>query len=365
MKLRFNNFRSAGIISISLAVALFAGSLFAPASAESQSQPGLFGSQSPTYDGVFRQSLSIIALTSAKVAVPAAAEKWLKNQQCKDGSFEAFRASTTGACKASDLNSYSGKDSNSTAMGAIALMSLGEKALALKAVTWLRKTQNVDGGMPWLKGGLSDSASSALALLAVRTVGLDPAKFTRNAKSLTDYIRTATLGCSYPAAKRGGVAFQTGTTLMADDLTSAQVAAALNSDFPVSAQPVYSRNVRLKCPGAVPSDLQSLKDVVAGYTAARLKANKFKIPSAFGSGTDWSSTSWSVLGLVGAHRGLAEVNATVEVLKANVNVAIVGPSQTREPGKIALLILVATSRNLDPKSFGDKNLVSILKGTLQ
>jgi hypothetical protein len=354
-----------GLVSISIAAVLVLGSITQPAIATPSPQPGLFGNQSPTYDAVFRQSLSIVALKSANVIVPASAKTWLKEQQCADGSFEAFRPTTDGACKPSDLVNYEGKDSNSTAIGAIALAAIGEKALALKAITWLRKSQNQDGGMPWLKGGSSDSASSALTLLAVRTLGIDPTTFTKNSKSLLSYIRSATLGCGYPVAKRGGVAFQTSNSLIADDLTSAQVAAALNSDFPVSAQPVYSRNVRLTCPGTVPTDYQQLKDVVAGYTAARLKATNFKIPSAFGTGTDWSSTSWSVLGLVGAHRGLAEVNATVEVLKKNVNAAMVGPSVTKEPGKIALLIMVATSRNESPTSFGGRNLVALLKGTLQ
>ena len=50
---------------------------------------GLYGSSDPTFDGVYRQSLSVLALEASDRKVPASAIKWLKKQQCADGGFDA------------------------------------------------------------------------------------------------------------------------------------------------------------------------------------------------------------------------------------------------------------------------------------
>ena len=100
--------RLAGTVAAITAALVLASSLSSPASAAGIS--GLYGTQDPTYDGVFRQSLAIIALRSHGQAVPAAAQTWLLRQQCPDGAFEAYRADTSLACKESDPESYSGKD---------------------------------------------------------------------------------------------------------------------------------------------------------------------------------------------------------------------------------------------------------------
>lgn len=351
----------AGVIASVITVAITASLFIAPASASGIQ--GLYGSQDPTYDGVFRQGLSILALRSHGVAVPASAQNWLIRQQCADGSFEAFRPDPSVACREADLEMYSGKDTNSTALGALGLYALGKTAKANKAVAWLRNAQNADGGLPWLKGLDSDAASTALAMLAVRTTGSP--MFKKGGKTMVSYLRGNVLGCQAVSQKRGAVSFQKSSPLVASDLTTAQVAAAISATLPIAPQTRSSANISLRCPGTVPTSNAGLKDVMSGYLAQRLADNKFRIPSAFGSGTDWSSTSWSVLALLGSRRGLSEATKTVQQLRINVRDVIRGSDEQIEPGKTALLLLVVRGMNFSETNFGGVNLLKTLQGSLQ
>ena len=56
---------------------------------------GLFGQQDPTYDGVYRQSLSLIALDAAGARVPTPPFEWLQRQQCDNGRFPSYTDLTT------------------------------------------------------------------------------------------------------------------------------------------------------------------------------------------------------------------------------------------------------------------------------
>ena len=109
-------------------------------------QVGLFGSQDPTYDGAFRQSLGLLAYVAADLTPPADAVDWLVGQQCTDGGFEAFRADTSQACAPSDPANYSGEDTNSTGMAAVALRALGKTAEADDAVAWLIEHLRIEPG---------------------------------------------------------------------------------------------------------------------------------------------------------------------------------------------------------------------------
>src|SRR3954469_17071619 len=106
--------RVAGAVT---ALALASGLAVVPATTASAARStdpayiGLFGSQDPTFDGVYRQSLSIIVLDAAGANVPSAAVKWLKRQQCANGSFPSFRADVSAKCGS--------KDSNATALAVI------------------------------------------------------------------------------------------------------------------------------------------------------------------------------------------------------------------------------------------------------
>ncbi|EFF90770.1 secreted protein, partial [Streptomyces sp. e14] len=81
---------------------------------------GLYGSTDPKYDGVWRQSLALLAQHTAGVRPAARAVDWLTGQQCADGSYAAFRADPARACDAKVM-----VDTNSTAAAVQALAALG------------------------------------------------------------------------------------------------------------------------------------------------------------------------------------------------------------------------------------------------
>ena len=192
------------------------------ASASSSTDPayiGLFGSQDPTFDGVYRQSLSIIVLDAAGANVPEPAVKWLKRQQCSNGSFTSFRANLTAKCGA--------KDSNATALAAIAFKRLGEGKLARTAVDWLIANQDRSGGWEYTAGWGADSNSTGLVIQALIALKIDPATVTTR-RSGPQFLRRLQLDCdSADAATRGALDYQFESPLIANDFATSQATAAV------------------------------------------------------------------------------------------------------------------------------------------
>ena len=206
---------------------LLAGTAFAApaATAATPAQPGLYGSGDPTYDGAFRQSLALLAHEAAGTTAPAAAVDWLVGQQCADGGFQAFRPSTAVACTPSDPNAFTGEDTNSTALAALALRSVGRTTEADRAIAWLEKARAADGGFPYFVGGASDANSTADVLIALNGAGA-PGSSTGPARH---YLETLQVGCDGAAAgEDGALAFQDyGTGLVANDAATVQSLVAL------------------------------------------------------------------------------------------------------------------------------------------
>lgn len=110
---------------------------------------GLYGTADPTYDGVWRQSLALLAQRTTGVTPAERAVAWLTGQQCANGAFAAFRADTAKPCDAKLM-----VDTNSTAAAVQALAALGgHKATTDKAVGWLKSVQNADGGWGYTPAG--------------------------------------------------------------------------------------------------------------------------------------------------------------------------------------------------------------------
>jgi hypothetical protein len=143
---------------------------------------GLFGSQSPTYDGAFRQGLALAALAAAGVtgtAQLASAETWLDAQQCPDGGWTAY-VTVGNPCNGDPAN-FVGPDTNSTALAVIGLAA--QKVLgstqAAHALTFLSGAQNSDGGWGYEPNavsapGSSDPDSTAEVIQAVLSMGVSP-----------------------------------------------------------------------------------------------------------------------------------------------------------------------------------------------
>ncbi len=140
-----------------------------------QQPSGLFGSSDPSFDGAFREGLALQALHAAGVANPAGVA-WLETQQCADGSFTAFRADTAVACPAVDPNTFSGPDTNSTALAVLGLAAQGDSAAASKGAAALDAVRNGGGGWGFLSRAdqPSDANSTGVVLIALRTVNGTP-----------------------------------------------------------------------------------------------------------------------------------------------------------------------------------------------
>ncbi len=129
---------------------------------------GLFGRAAPTYAGAYRQGLSLAALAAAGVrATPAVsrAVRWLRTQQCASGGWEAYRSSTAKACAPRDPATFTGPDTNSTALAVEGLAAQGATA-PHRVLGFLVASQSRDGG--WGSyGAPSDADSTALVRQAL------------------------------------------------------------------------------------------------------------------------------------------------------------------------------------------------------
>jgi hypothetical protein len=129
---------------------------------------GLFGVQDPTYDGAYRQGLSLMALAAVgetKRSVVGAAVTWLQHQQCSNGAWEAYRSSTAVPCTKTDPTTYSGPDTNSTAL-AIEGLTSQHAAFAVAPLHALVVLEASSGGWGYY-GGPADPDSTALVVQAI------------------------------------------------------------------------------------------------------------------------------------------------------------------------------------------------------
>ena len=113
----------------------------------------------------------MIALSSARRAVPAAAIDYLLARQIADGTWSWNGGTAAGS-----------GDNNTAAMAVIALMAAGVPAdhpQVQKTLQHFTAQQNADGGFPYIKpspyGTDSDSNSTAVVMWAIKAAGQDPA----------------------------------------------------------------------------------------------------------------------------------------------------------------------------------------------
>jgi LPXTG-motif cell wall-anchored protein len=166
---------------------------------------GLFGSDDPTYDGVFRQGLSVMALDAAGVS-DASATDWLVDQQCADGSWTSFRADTSVPCPPVDFVSFTGPDTNSTALAMLALKAVGNTAPLAGGTAALNNARTSDGawGFFAIPGQTTDANSTGLVVEA-----LHAANGGRDAQGAAALLALQS-GCDADSLDRGGIAFQPG-----------------------------------------------------------------------------------------------------------------------------------------------------------
>ena len=316
---------------------------------------GLFGAQDPTYDGVYRQSLAILGLVATGHTPNAPAVAWLLGQQCADGAFTAYRENIVAACTPPS------EDENATAAAIQALVALGKPTAT--AVAALKRFQLADGGFydnTAFGPAASDANSTGLALSALAAAGVNPATvMSSTGKTGDDFLRSLQIPCSATAGA-GGYDFQGEATLHANDYATVQaLLGELGKAFPVG--PAASTGSTPACPATV-ADAATSAAAAGSYLAARLAATKGAIPSAFGSGTDWTTTANAVLDLVAAGAGTTVVAPALAALQAGTK-AYVQTAGAFVPGPLATLLLVAHASGIDPGAFGGVDLTTTLAST--
>lgn len=310
---------------------------------------GLYGAGDPTYDGVYRQSIALIALDDAGATIPKSAIDWLLSQQCLDGAFVSYRASIRTACPVPDPANFTGPDTNSTAVAAMALAALGKNDPAKKASALLVTWQNADGGWGFIPGGASDVNSTGLVLQTLdRSTNGEVRAEARGRTYLTRQLGT----CSKGAA---GLPYQTGGAV--NDYASAQALAGLSTALPIQETP-DKYTASQKCTVATTTKL-------ANFIANRLKAANGVLPSSVDAAKpDYNATIWAVLGLEGAGRPAQQFTSAVKALKAK------GKAWTTDGGAVdanraAAMAMVAETVGENPRSFGGANYISLLAGSLR
>lgn len=352
---------TAAVLSAGLAPAASADASPSPAA------PGLFGSSDPKFDGVFRQSLALLAQHTAGVASPKPAVDWLAGQQCADGGFTAYRADAGKACDAKTP-----LDSNATAAAVQALAALGGHGGAVtKAVGWLKSTQNEDGGWAYNPGGPSDANSTSIVIGALAAAGEDPRKVTsKRGASAYDGLVTFGLGCDVDEADRGAFAYQpdkSGKLAANADATAAAALAGLGKGYAVPPAGKDNTDPKpLSCKGdeAGTSDPKAAADAASAYLARVMDKEQdgphlvAAQPGADKPAPDYGNTAEAVIALAaGGHR-----DAAAKPLKWLERNSAAWARQAG-PAAYAQLVLAAHAAGADPRDFGGADLVSQLTAT--
>ena len=189
-----------------------------------QQSSGLFGNADPTFDGAFRQGLSLLALHAGGVT-NSAGVAWLEGQQCASGLWTAFRSDTTTPCPPVDTTAFTGPDTNSTALAVLGLHAQGASSGIANALTALDGVRNSGGGWGFLARSdqATDANSTGLVLEAIRS-----ARGTTDTKGIEALLQLQ-VGCTGTSTDEGGIAFQPGAggKLVPDQMATVQATPAL------------------------------------------------------------------------------------------------------------------------------------------
>ncbi|MGW6915422.1 prenyltransferase/squalene oxidase repeat-containing protein [Kitasatospora sp. NPDC054939] len=340
-----------------------------PSPAAATAPAGLYGQGDPTFDGVWRQSLALTALASAKVTPADSAVAWLTGQQCADGGWPSYRADISVACDPKT------EDSNATAVAVQALVALGGHQAAVdKGVQWLKTTQNADGSWAYNPGNPGDANSTGLAVNALLAAKADPAGVAKAGRNAYDGLALFQLGCAAPAEQRGAFAYQPAPdgTLAPNALAAAQATlAAAGGKLPVTnTNRVDAAPKALPCDAAgtptgaagsagAPVPRAGSAEAAAAYLTAELTAGgqhlNLVTPGAAPT-ADYTATAWAALGLVQSGHP-QQATGPVDWLAKEGGVWTKGGT---DAAATATLVLVAQAAQRNPVDFGGTDLVKQL-----
>ncbi|MEU3334815.1 prenyltransferase/squalene oxidase repeat-containing protein [Streptomyces sp. NPDC006668] len=319
---------------------------------------GMYGTADPTYDGVWRQSLALLAQNEVGVDPADKAVAWLAGQQCANGAFPAFRADTGKPC-ATKL----AVDTNSTAAAVQALSTLTTTydSQVDKAVAWLKSVQNKDGGWGYSPGGASDANSTSLVIGALTQAGVTVPNLRKDGKSPVDALAKLALPCG---GKDGGAfAYQPdkkGVLTANADATAAAVLGAYADTL--AGSPQDDADAPRSCVKATDDSLETqVGDNGAVWLARTLAKDgylKSVLPGAKDQ-PDYGNTADAVVALASVGRS-DQAAASLHWLEGHAGKW----AEQGGPAAYAQLILAASVvQGGDAHHFGGMDLVTLLNAT--
>ncbi|MFC4609950.1 prenyltransferase/squalene oxidase repeat-containing protein [Streptomyces maoxianensis] len=350
---------ASAVLGMAITSAAAPAAIAAPVPTPSAVPPsGLYGTGDPTHDGVWRQSLALLAQDTVGVKPAAKAVGWLTGQQCDSGAFPSYRADATKPCDAKLP-----LDSNASAVAVQALAALGgQDATVNKTVGWLKSVQNADGGWSYNPGGASDSNSTSIVIGALAAAGAKPDEVkSKGGKTPYDALLTFARPCG---GKDGGAfVFQPKQPGMVADSTAAAVLGASGKGLVVTAGAKDAKRANgTACEKS--TTVEGAAHNGAAYLATALaKTGHLNTPPMPGATDpaekpDFGNTADAVVAL--AAQGLGdEAKKPLAWLRQNS----AAWAKESGPAAYAQLILAAHAVGADPKSFGGMDLVAGLNAT--
>ncbi|GHB07808.1 hypothetical protein GCM10010330_72490 [Streptomyces tendae] len=327
-----------------------------PSSSPSKTAPsGLYGTTDPQYDGVWRQSLALLAQDTAGVIPSSTAVKWLTDQQCANGAFAPFRADP-----AADCDAKTPIDTNNTAAAVQALWAVGGHGDVVEsALGWLKSVQNEDGGWGYNPGTPSDANSTSVVVGALTATETDPEKVVKDGKSPYDALLTFALPCAKDKGA-GAFAFQPdkdGKLLPNADATAAGVLGALGEGLVADAA---DKAGAASCIDADKPTREGAAANAAAYLTATLAKDGHLVSALGGSADqpDYGNTADAVVALA-AQGGADKAAEPLAWLEKNA----AKWAAESGPAAYAQLIFAAHATGTDPRDFGGTDLVEKLNAT--
>lgn len=212
---------------------------------------GLFGSPSaPTYSSAYVEGLALLALAAAGHP-NAAGAGWLVRQQCADGGWTSYRANTSTPCPSEDASTYTGADTNSTAVAIEALVAT-KTSPRISPLKFLERSQYRDGGFGYIgvvsKSQPVDPDSTALVIQALVALGkLSDPVFSKPGGRPERALERFELGCSAPSSERGSFRYpgEKGPNLYA---TIQAIPAAAKEADPIEPGSLSAGLPKVSCP---------------------------------------------------------------------------------------------------------------------
>jgi len=360
--------RSAATLAATTAAVLCAAAPVAMAAPSPSPTPsaalpaGLYGTNDPTYDGVWRQSLAFLAQRVEGVTPATQAVDWLIGQQCADGAYAAYRPDVSKPCDDKTV-----LDTNATAAAVQALVEVGGHGETVNdSVRWLKSVQNEDGGWGYSAGAPSDANSTSLVIGALARQGQRLGDITTpGGKTPYDPL----LALAIPCGDKDGGAFayqpdKAGKLVANADATAAAVLGAMGKALATGNNAAAKdTSCRAASAGSSLSPEQAAQNgahFLAGALAAKGHLDLAPMPGAEDSAPqpDFGNTADAVVALSAAgHQDKAA--KAVAWLKKNS-----GPwAEQGGPAAYAQLVLAAHATGDDARDFGGTDLVDKLNAT--